>query len=165
MIFLIAVAKVLECADQRITREIPTHRVKIYSYVDDFNCTAREKDTGLRGRRPDAITAARKARAIVSEELGNQGWTRDPEKDEEINFGTQGEAKWVGITFTHDLSWKKHCKRRMDLAEAAWTCISRLGTSRGGLSPTGWRQLYTASIRAIVLYCIVFVARTEPYEL
>ena len=73
MIFLIAVAKVLDCVDQRIIREIPTHRVKIYSYVDDFNCTAREKDTRIRGRRPDAITAARKARAIVSEELRNQG--------------------------------------------------------------------------------------------
>ena len=69
-----------------------------------------------------------------------------------MRCGVNGEAKLVGITFTHDLSWKRHCKRRMDLAEAAWACISRLGTSRGGLSPTGWRQLYTSSIRAIATY-------------
>ena len=115
MIFLIAVAKALEDADLRISREIPTHKVKVYSYVDDFNCTAREKDIRLRGRKPDTITAARKARAIVTEELRNHGWTRDLETDEKINFGIKEEAKWVGITFTHDLSWKKHCKRRIDL--------------------------------------------------
>ena len=80
------------------------------------------------------------------------GWSRVPDKDEEINFGVGGEVKWVGITFTHDLSWKKHCKRRLDLAEAAWTCIERLGTSRGGLSPTAWRQVYTSSNRAIATY-------------
>ena len=59
--------------------------------------------------------------------------TRDPEKDEEINFGVKDreEAKWVGVTFTSDLSWKKHNDRRLNQAEAAWVCISRLGTSRG----------------------------------
>ena len=30
--------------------------------------------------------------------------------------------------------------------------ISRLGTSRGGLSPTVWRQMYTGSIRVIATY-------------
>lgn len=82
------------------------------------------------------MTAARKARGIVSEELEKNGWTRDPDKDEEVDFGVQGEAKWVGINFTHDLKWEKHCDRRLNLAEAAWACVSRLGTSRGGLSPT-----------------------------
>ena len=62
------------------------------------------------------------------------------------------EAKWVGIHFTHDLQWKTHCSKRLSQAEAAWACISRLGTSRGGLSPTAWRQVYTGSIRAIATY-------------
>ena len=153
VVFLIAVAEALKRADLRITREIPTHTVKLYSYVDDFNCTAIEKDGKRpRGRIPMAITAARKARVIVSDELENLGWTRDPDKDEEVNFGVEGEAKWVGISFTHDFNWKPHCKRRLDLAEAAWACIERLGTSRGGLSPSAWRQVYTASIRAIATY-------------
>ena len=96
----------------------------------------------------------RKARSIVSEEIELLGWSRDTDKDEEVDFGLKGEAKWVGITFTHDLSWKTHCKRRLDLAEAAWTCLERLGTSRNGLSPVAWRQVYTAtsSIRAIATY-------------
>ena len=141
VVFLIAIAKVLEDADTRIAREFPTHLVKTYSYVDDFNCTAREKDTppgqpGRRGRKPDAITVARKARNIVTKELEANGWSRDPDKDEEINFGVQGEAKWVGIHFTNDLTWGTHCSKRLNQAEAAWTCISRLGNSRGGLSPT-----------------------------
>ena len=38
------------------------------------------------------------------------------------------------------------------MAEAAWACISRLGTSRGGLRPTAWRQVYPGSIRAIATY-------------
>ena len=104
MIFLIVLAKALEDADMRIYREIPTYEVKVYSYVDDFNCTAREKATRLKGRRPDAITAASKARTIVSEDLGNHSWIRVTEKDEEIKFRTQGEAMWVGIIFTYDLS-------------------------------------------------------------
>ena len=37
-------------------------------------------------------------------------------------------------------------------AEVAWACISRLGTSQGGLSSTVWRQVYTGSIRAIATY-------------
>ena len=155
VVFLIAVAKALQGADTRIRREIPTHSVKIYSYVDDFNCTAREPEAPTprrRGRKPDAITAARKARSIVSEELKAHGWSRDPDKDEEINFGSKGTAKWVGITFSHNFNWKTHCNRRLDQAEAAWACVSRLGTSRGGLSPTTWRQLYTSSIRAIATY-------------
>ena len=72
-----------------------------------------------RGRKTEAITAARKARIMVSEELEKNGWKRDHEKDEEIDFGIQGEAKWVGISFTHDLKWGKHCDRRLNLAEAA----------------------------------------------
>ena len=150
--FIIAVAKALEDADKRILREIPTHSVKTYFYVDDFNCTTRENKSRYRGRKPDAITAARKARSIVSEELECNGWFRDREKDEEINFGVNGEAKWVGINFTHDLNWKTHNNRRLNLAEAAWACILRLGTSRGGLSPTAWRHVYTGSIRAIATY-------------
>ena len=58
----------------------------------------------------------------------------------------------VGVTFSHNLDWKSHNNRRLNLAEAAWACISRLGTSRGGLSPTAWRQVYTGSIRAIATY-------------
>lgn len=152
VVFLIAVAKALEDADKRIQREIPTHSVKTYSYVHDFNCTARENELRHRGRKPEAITATRKARSIVSEELELNGWSRDPEKVEEINFVVTGEAKWVGITFTHDLNWRTHNNRRLNRAEAAWACIVRLGTSRGGLSPTIWRQVYTGSIRAIVTY-------------
>ena len=138
MVFLIAIAKTLQVADTRILREIPSHSIKIYSYVDDFNCTTRESERAprRRGRRPEAITAARKARSIMSEELEAHGWSRDPDKDEEINFGLGGTAKWVEITFSHNLNWKTHCNWRLDLAEAAWACISRLGTLRGGLSPT-----------------------------
>ena len=71
VVFLIAVARALEDADKRIQSEIPTHSVKTYSYsyVDDFNCTARENESRYRGRKPDAIIAARKAQSIVSEEL------------------------------------------------------------------------------------------------
>ena len=101
--FLIGVAKALESADMRIHKEISSHKIRTYSYVDDFNCTTEALPPTRPGRQPEAITAARKARTIVSEELEKCGWTRDPEKDEEINFRVQGEAKWVGIHFTHDL--------------------------------------------------------------
>ena len=120
--------------------------------MDDFNCTTEHLPPTRPGRQPEAITAAKKARTIVSEELKKCGWTRDLDKDEEINFGVQGEAKWVGIHFTHDLQWKTHCDKRLNQAEAAWTCISRLGSSRCGLTPTAWRQVYTGSIRAIATY-------------
>ena len=128
--------------------------MKVYSYVDDFNCTTeyRPPTHPRPGRQKKAITAARRARGIVAQELEKCGWTRDTDKDEEINFGIQGKAKWVGIHFTHDLKWSSHCSRRLDQAEAAWACISRLGTSRGGLSPNAWRQVYTSSIRAIATY-------------
>ena len=152
VLFLTGVAKALESADLRIQREIASHRIKTYSYVDDFNCTTEQLPPTRPGTQQEAITAARKAREIVSQELETCGWTRDPDKDEEINFGVQGKAKWVGIHFTHDLKWKTHCSKRLDQAEAAWACISRLGTSRGGLSPTAWRQVYTSSIRAIATY-------------
>ena len=152
VLFLIWMAKVLESADTRIAREITSHRIRIYSYVDDFNCTTEQNHDAWPGRRPEAITAARKARNIVSEELGKHGWSRDPEKDEEINFGIQGEAKWIGIHFTHDLWWKTHCSKRLNQAEAVWACIARLGTSRGRLTPTAWKQVYTSSIRAITTY-------------
>ena len=153
VVFLIAIAKVLEDTDKRLLREIPSHTITTYSYVDDFNCTEREKEGyRQRGRKPNAITAARKACTILSEELGANGWSRDPDKDEEIDFGVTGEAKWVGITFNYNLSWKTHCNRRLNLVEAAWACISRLGNSRGALSPEAWRQVYTSSIQAIATY-------------
>ena len=152
VLFLVGVAKAFDNADMRIQKEITSHRVNIYSYVDDFNCTTEKLPSRHPGRQPEAITVAKKARAITSEELEKCGWTRDPDKDEEINFGIQGEAKWVGVHFTQDLKWKKHCSKRLAQAEAAWACISRLGTSRGGLSPGTWRQVYTSSIRAIATY-------------
>ena len=95
VLFLIGIAKALESVDIRIEREIPSHRIKVYSYVDDFNCTTEYiPPARLRpGRQPEAITVARKARLIVSKELERHGWSRDPDKDEEINFGIQGEAK------------------------------------------------------------------------
>ena len=104
VLFLIGVAEAFDAADLRVRKEIVTHNVNIYSYVDDFNCTTQllPKPHGP-GRKPNAINIARKARLIVSEELEKHGWTRDPDKDEEINFGVQGKAKWVGIHFTHDL--------------------------------------------------------------
>ena len=122
--------------------------------MDDFNCTTEHipPRRPRPGRQPEAITVARKARGIVSEELEKHGWTRDPDKDEEINFGIQEEAKWVGIHFTHDLLWKTYCSKRLNQAEAAWACISRLGTPKGGLSPMAWRQVYTGSIWAIATY-------------
>ena len=40
VLFVVGVAKALENADLRIQREITSHKVKIYSYVDDFNCTS-----------------------------------------------------------------------------------------------------------------------------
>ena len=149
---MIGVARALENADIRIQREITSHKIKVCSYVDDFSCTTEQLPRTRPGRQQEAITAARKAREVVSQELEKCGWTRDPDKDEEINFGVQGKAKWIGIHFTHDLKWKTHCSKRLDQAEAAWACISRLGTSRGGLSPTAWRQVYTSSIRAIATY-------------
>ena len=152
VLFLIGVAKALESADMRIQEEITSHKIRIYSYVDDFNCTTEQLLRTRPGRQQEAITAAKKARTVVSQELEKHGWTRDPDKDEEINFGVQGKAKWVGIHFTHDLNWKTHCSKRLDQAEAAWACISTLGTTRGGLSPTAWRQVYTSSIRAIATY-------------
>ena len=71
------------------------------------------------GRQSEAITVARKARLIVSEELERHGWARDPDKNEEINFGVQGEAKWVGIHFTHDLQWKVYCIKRLNQGEGS----------------------------------------------
>ena len=67
VLFLIGVAKVYEDADLRIHREITSHTVQTYSYVDDFHCTARKNPAAptRRGRQPEAITAARKARQIV----------------------------------------------------------------------------------------------------
>ena len=150
---MIGVAKAFEDADIRIYRVITSHKVKIYS-VDNFNCSTRQNPMAptRRGRQTEAITAARKARPIVTEELERNGWSKDPDKVEELNFGAQGEAKWVGITFIHDLSWKKHNNWRLNLAEATWACISRLGTSRGSLSPKAWRQVCTGSICAIATY-------------
>ena len=103
VLFLIGVAKALENADTRIVKEITSHKIRIYSYVDDFNCTTEQLPHSHPGRQQEAITATKKAREVVSQELEKGGWTRDSEKDEEINFRVQGEAKWVGIHFTHDL--------------------------------------------------------------
>ena len=71
--------------------------------MDDFNCTIEQLPHSHLGRQQEAITAARKAREVVPQELEKCAWTRDLDKDEEINFGVQGEAKWIGIHFTHDL--------------------------------------------------------------
>ena len=152
VLFLIGAAKALESEDTRIAREITSYKIRVYSYVDDFNCTTEQTASHRPGRRPKAITIARKARDIVSEELEKHRWSRDRDKDEEINFGVQGEAKWIGIHFTHDLRWKTHYSKRLNQAEAAWACISRLGSSRGGLALAAWRQVYTSSIRAIATY-------------
>ena len=82
--------------------------IETFSYVDDYNWqnSAGEK---RRGRSIEVITAAKKARSIVTEELESNGWTRDPDKDEKIDFRVQGKAKWVGITINHELNWKVHC--------------------------------------------------------
>ena len=78
VVFLIVIAKVLEDADERILRQIPTYTVKTYSYVDDFNCTARENEEyRQRGRKPNAITAARKACSILRKPMGGpETWTK-----------------------------------------------------------------------------------------
>ena len=128
VLFLIGVAKALESADTRIQEEITSHKIRIYSYVDNFNCTTEQLPQTRPGRQQEAITVAKKARTVVSQELEKHGWTRDPDKDEEINFGVQGEAKWVGIHFMHNFNWKTHWSKRLDQAEAALACISRLGT-------------------------------------
>ena len=82
--------------------------------MDDFKYTTEQLPTRCPGRKLEAITVAKKARTIVSEELEKCGWTRDPDKDEEIAFGVLEEARWVGIHFTQDLKWKKHYSKRLD---------------------------------------------------
>ena len=72
-------AKALENADSRIEKEIHSHKIKVYSYVDDFNYTT-EYSIPARphsGRQQEAITAARKVRGIVSQELEKCSWSRD----------------------------------------------------------------------------------------
>ena len=71
--------------------------------MDDFKCTTEQLQRSHPGRQQEAITAAKKAREVVPQELEKCTWTRDLDKDEEINFGVQGEAKWIGIHFRHDL--------------------------------------------------------------
>ena len=62
----------------------------------------------------EPINVASRAREVLTEELETDGWARDVEKDEEIDFGGEpGEATWAGITYTSDLKWGKHTSRRL----------------------------------------------------
>lgn len=79
----------MESVDIRIAREITTYKIKVYTYMDDINCTIEHitMPQPCSKRQPKAIIVARKARNIVSEELELNGWFRDPDKNKEINFG------------------------------------------------------------------------------
>ena len=69
VLFLIGVARALENVDTRIKREITDHKIRIYSYVDDFNYTTEQLPCSRPGRQQEAITTAKKARKVVSQEL------------------------------------------------------------------------------------------------
>ena len=68
-----------------LTCEGRGREIKIWSYVDDYNCTAQKKGGG-RGRTLEPITAARTTRGALAEELSLRSWERDFDKEEEIDF-------------------------------------------------------------------------------
>ena len=79
----------------------------------------------------EPINVAGRAKEVLTEELKTDRWTRDIEKDEEIDFGGEEatEATWTGITYTSDLKWNRHTSRRLTQAERAWGAVQCLGSS------------------------------------
>ena len=62
----------------------------------------------------------------------------------------------MGITFTHDLSdWEDHYNWRLvDLVEAAWAAISRLGSSKDGHSSF---VVCNDAVDAYILFLLLFL--------
>ena len=107
---------------------------------------ARHGDVGAHSLKP--IKAARRAREVLTEELQIDKWTRNADKDEEIEFRHPGEATWAGIPYPHDLKWNRHVSSRLDKPERVWRHGGQYSNPSDDYSvPNQTRQLYTSSIR------------------
>ncbi|KAF8419276.1 hypothetical protein EV426DRAFT_707984 [Tirmania nivea] len=61
-------------------------------------------------------------------------------------------VKWLGIILDENLSLEPHWRARIAKARAFLAKCNGIGNSQWGISPSSWRQLYTASIRAIAMW-------------
>ena len=66
-----------------------------------------------------------------------------------------GETKWVkwlGIILDEDLSFDVHWQKRVEKARSLLGALKGVGNSEWGLSPRGWRQVYTGMIRTVATW-------------
>ena len=57
--------------------------------------------------------------------------------------------KWLRIILDEDLSFNKQWQKRVEKARNLLGALKGIGNSEWGLSPRGWRQVYTGMIRTV----------------
>ena len=58
-------------------------------------------------------------------------------------------VKWLEIILDEDLSFDVHWQKRVKKARSLLGALKGIGNSEWGLSPRGWRQVYTGMIRTV----------------
>ena len=97
---------------------------------------------------------------VVGEVSNEWGMPTAPDKHERLVVqGGEGRkrkrrrevkwVKWLGIMLDEDLSFDTHWQKRVEKARSLLGALKPIGNSEWGLSPRGWRQVYTGMIRTV----------------
>lgn len=106
--------------------------INLFSYADGVNpLVVREVET------------------ILEEEAAGDGLRWDPNKESDVSFGVAGATVTLGIHINSKLDFQPHIDARAAKAEQLRKLMTRLGNSRGGMSPRAMRALYTGAVRPI----------------
>ena len=100
---------------------------------------------------------------VVGEVSKEWGMPTAPDKHERLVIRSSegrkkrrgGEAKWVkwlGIILDEDLSFDDHWQKRIEKARSLLGALKEAGNSEWGLSPRGWRQVYTGMFRTVATW-------------
>ena len=134
--------------------------VEVFSYVDDIHIGVYgkphrdEEEHGGWVERVDKVmaevfeewgmpTASDKYERLV--ERGGKG--RKRKRNKEVNW-----VKWLGIILDEDLTFDTHWQRGIEKAQKLLGALKGVGNSEWGLSPKGWRQVYTGMIRTVATW-------------
>ena len=159
VLFLIWMAPIMEDLERKVSISMG-REVEVFSYVDDIHIGVYGKSPGEEEEHGGWIERVDEVMGEVSQELGmptasdkherlvvRGGEGRKRKRNKEVKW-----VKWLGIILDEDLAFDTHWQRRIEKARNLLGALKGVGNSEWGLSPKGWRQVYTGMIRTVATW-------------
>ena len=134
--------------------------VEVFSYVDEIYVGGYGKS---REEEEEQLGWVQRVDEVVGEVFREWRMPTAPDKHERLVVGgAEGQkkkrnkgmkwVKWLGIILDEDLTFDNPWQKRIKKARNLLGALKGVGNSEWGLSPKGWRQVYTGMIRMVATW-------------